>query len=209
MLKPVGRNALMVFCALVVSCVGVTQSQAAFGFGAERNPAELGGSPHRFASAPETELTSWYGYQLLLSDAAFVGLGLATDRAEVWLPGYLGAPILLHALHRRTDLAIVSPLMRLMLPLIGIAIGRQHRSCNANGDECEIGGAIVGGSVGAAVAVLLDWGLAWERRAVPAIQKDPLRPEDQRPEKAAGISVTTAGFVPRDDGVRLVLCGTF
>lgn len=153
---------------------------------------------------PTTRLTSWYGYQILLSDAAFIGLGFYTDKVEVWFPGYLGAPILIHALHRRVELAVLSPAARLILPLVGLAIGSQHTSCNAGGDECHQGGAFVGASVGALVAMLLDWGLAWNREVVPASEAAP----PAAPAKPAGPSVS-GGFAPRRDGLSLVLGGTF
>lgn len=207
-----GRRAAGI-CALGLSWVCVARAWA----GAHQGdaaavvapaPPPLPGAQDQQAP-PETRWTNWYGYQLVLADAAFVGLGLAVDHAEAWLPGYVGAPILVHALHHRVDLAIVSPVMRLVLPLLGAALGSQHRSCNANGDECAIGGAIWGGSIGAAVALLLDYGLAWERQAVPSGAVSRQRPEDRRRPPPTDLWTMTAGLVPRDNGLRFVVGATF
>ena len=195
-------------CALVGAAATSARAdgEAVTGAGSEAESAVGLPTPAAPSSrpGPTTRLTSWYGYQILLSDAAFVGLGFATDKPEVWFPGYLGAPILIHALHGRVDLAVLSPAARLILPLVGMAIGSQHKHCNAGGDECELGGAIVGAGTGALVAMLLDWGLAWNREVVPTSETVP----PAAPAKPAGPSVS-GGFAPRRDGLSLVLGGTF
>jgi hypothetical protein len=163
-------------------------------------PSFAGAAPEpagaRVAPAPAPELTSWYGYQILLADAATLGLGLAAESPELLLAGYLAGPIIIHAVHRRKGLAALSPMMRLFLPALGIGIGTQFKTCNANGDECEMGGLFYGGGIGVATALILDWGLGWEKSAPP-------------PEPPRGFAVATAGVRPSGDGFTFVLGGTF
>jgi hypothetical protein len=152
------------------------------------------------ASPPEPPSSHWYGYQIMLADAASIGLGFATERAEVLLAGYLVAPIITHAVHRRVELAVISPVARLMLPLLGMTIGSHFGGCNAGGDECGMGGMIYGTGIGVAAAVLLDWSLAWSRTPSPSPPPSTAR--------SSGLAVT-AGFAPTSKGASLVLGGQF
>ena len=149
--------------------------------------------------APETRLTSWYGYQIIIADAASLGLGLLADSPHVLAAGYLAGPIIIHALHGRPGLAVGSPMLRVFLPLLGVAIGTSaYRTCNANYDECNMGGLIWGGGIGLATAVILDWSLGWEKEVVPP-------PETKR----TGFALTAFGLAPSAGGVNLVLGGRF
>jgi hypothetical protein len=155
---------------------------------------------------------SWYGYQIVLSDLAFVGMGLATQRGEVTLAGYFLAPILVHAAHRRPELAVASPIVRIILPLLGLAIGSMDRSCNQWGDECGLGGMIYGTGIGLAAAVILDWSWAWTSPATPtpASRGYALEDSDQRsPSQSSGLAITAAGLAPNNKGVSFVLGGQF
>jgi len=148
---------------------------------------------------PAPPTTTWYGYQTLLSDGASIGLGLLTDSPYVWIAGYLVGPVIIHGVHRRPGLAVLSPLMRVVLPVLGVAIGTQFKSCNAYGDECAVGGAIVGSGLGIAAAMILDWSLGWEKAPTPA------RP-NPRP---AGFAVSALGIAPHEGGLNLVFGGRF
>jgi hypothetical protein len=148
------------------------------------------------APAPAQELTNWYGYQILLADAATIGLGLVAESPALLFAGYVVGPIVIHALHRRKGLAALSPMMRLFLPALGIGIGTQFKTCNANGDECAMGGLFYGGGIGVATALILDWSLGWEKSAPPS-------------EPPRGFAVATAGVRPTGDGFTFVLGGTF
>jgi len=150
-------------------------------------------------AAATTEQTSWYGYQVLLTDGASIGLGLLTDSPPVLIAGYLLGPVIIHGVHRRPGLAVLSPMMRVLLPVLGVAIGTQFKSCNAYGDECAVGGMIVGGSIGVAAAMILDWSLGWEKS--PARTAPKPRP--------AGFALSALSVAPREGGVNLVLGGRF
>lgn len=90
--------------------------------------------------------------------------------------------------------------MRLFLPILGVLIGTQHRTCNTNADECLLGGTVIGGGICAAAAMILDWGVAWEKSVVAP------SPAGAKPTCFA---LTGAGFAPTANGVRLVLAGRF
>jgi len=193
--------------ALLVCLTGRSPARASDGLAP--GPAPVTVQPVPVASAPNplahptpepTErLTSWYGYQIVLADAASIGLGLLTDNGGVLVASYILGPIILHGVHRRPGLAFLSPMLRVFLPLIGVAIGTQHKTCNANGDECLLGGIIVGGGIGVATAMILDWSLGWEKSAVPP-------PVEGKP---AGVALTSAGVAPTGSGFNLMLGGRF
>jgi hypothetical protein len=161
------------------------------------------GKPASAAEAAEpattTQQTTWYGYQVLLTDGASIGLGLLTDSPAVLIAGYLLGPIVIHGVDRRAGLAVVSPLVGVFLPVLGVAIGSQFKSCNAYGDECAVGGSIVGGSIGVAAAMILDWSLGWEKTSVPPAPKP----------RSAGFALSALGVAPREGGLNLVLGGRF
>jgi hypothetical protein len=164
------------------------------------------------AQAPEEPGSSWYGYQIMLADAASIGLGFATQRAEVLLAGFFIAPSVVHGLHRRPVQAVISPIARLVLPLIGMSIGSTFRNCNTGGDECYLGGMIYGTGIGVAAAMILDWSWAWSRPPVVAPHPTAYamgESEDPSPAKSSGLAITTAGLAPTAQGVNLVLGGRF
>lgn len=70
---------------------------------------------------------------------------------------------------------------------------------SANGDECLLGGMFVGGGIGVATAMILDWSLGWEKSVVsPPVGGKPAR-----------VALTGAGFAPTANGFNLVLGGRF
>ncbi len=74
---------------------------------------------------------------------------------------YASAPPVIHVLNKRYELAFVSPLMRLALPVLGALIVGQLQSCGEQEFLCPLGGAIAGLAIGTAVAMIVDWSLAW------------------------------------------------
>lgn len=161
----------------------------------------------RQAQDAETPSTGWYGYQILLADAASLAMGLVTDRVQVLIAGYLVGPMLVHGLHRRPGLAVMSPIVRVVLPLLGGAIGSRYGGCESNGDACGFKGAVVGGGIGLAAAVILDWSLAWSTSATP----EPHRASHGEASslKSSGLAITAAGFAPNSAGASFVLGGHF
>lgn len=130
---------------------------------------------------------SWYGTQLLLSDAVTLsalgtGLGLAssgdgnwsdaTARGFLWAGalGYALVPATIHVLHRRPAIAIASATLRVALPGVGLIYGSMLECPIASpdgsaGEKCEQGPLpFIGLSVGILFASLLDAGLfAYDR----------------------------------------------
>jgi hypothetical protein len=198
------RSSVTTAFALALSLAGAAQAHAktdppAYG---TPPPSALIGPP----VAPAPPPASWYGYQLMLADVASFGLGIAAYSPGTLVAGYLGAPIIIHAVHGRTELAGLSPLMRFFLPLLGVGIGAQFKDCNAYGDECELGGMLVGGSLGLLTALIVDWSLAWTKPEVaPSIG-------GTRPAVPAGpteFGSLSAGFVPSANGGTFLLGGSF
>jgi len=90
----------------------------------------LGGETHAEAQetyayeerTPATE-TRWYGWQIILADAATVGLSLATKDGHVAAVGYVGAAPLVHLAHLQVGRAGISLALRVVAPLAGAALG--------------------------------------------------------------------------------------
>lgn len=226
--KPVLRQVVVGAFALALSWAGGAQAYARANAGeasAATSPSQPAPPRARdtLVAPPASRLTSqsaapaastmrWYGYQIMLADAASLGLGLAVNRPEVLIAGYLLGPAILHATHRQGLQTVMSPVMRALLPALGIAIGTQFKTCNANGDECELGGFFVGGGIGLATAIILDWSLAWKKTASPAppVSRSALDDDGQtRPASPSGLTFTTAGFALNPNGPGLVLGGRF
>jgi hypothetical protein len=163
------------------------------------------------AQAPERSLRNWYGYQIMLTDFASVAMGLASKSAEMAFSGYFIAPIVVHGVHHRPVLAVVSPVSRLALPALGAGIGSGLGGCSANHEACGLGGAIYGAAFGAVVAMILDWSWAWNPAVVPAPIScdDEFEDEGRRSLRSSGPALTTAGLAPYRTGVSLVVGGQF
>ena len=152
----------------------------------------------------------WYGYQIVLSDLASLGAGLAMDNPYVLGGGYLVGPSLVHGLNGRKGMTVISPMLRLLLPTLGILIASTHKSCNSHGDECDMFGLFVGGGIGMGTAMLLDYSLAWRRAAPSGLSPGPGKPgEATQTAKPARVSLTSAGVAPTANGLSVVLGGSF
>lgn len=119
--------------------------------------------------------TRWYGWQILLSDAASVVLvmsGVGDDsafsnaRRTLALVGYLGAPSMIHAFHGEWSRIVGSLGLRLGLPVAGGGVGaalgagcegsREPESEIADLNFCQLGWIVSGVAVGAFGAMLID-----------------------------------------------------
>lgn len=68
---------------------------------------------------PEQQLVSkWYGWQILLADAATVGATAATQSADVFLGSYFGLPFVVHLANGELGRSLGSSGLRLVLPLL-------------------------------------------------------------------------------------------
>jgi hypothetical protein len=159
--------------------------------------------------SPPPAATRWYGYQIMLSDAASLALLFGGGQWGA-VAFYASAPPVIHVLNKRYELAVVSPLMRLALPALGVLIATHLQSCGEQEFLCPLGGAIAGLAIGTAVAMIVDWSLAWA--PVSAARSSPsqsVAEQHARPARRPRISLTSAGLVPTNDGARLVLGGRF
>jgi hypothetical protein len=160
-------------------------------------------------ASPPPAATKWYGYQIMLSDVASV--------AFLWGGGQWGAvalyasvPAVIHVANGRYGLAVASPLLRVVLPLAGALVGAGMASCGQQDEFCGLGGAVAGLAVGAAVAMIVDWSLAWAPVSVaPSSPSQSVPEQHARSARSPRITLTSAGVVPTNDGARLVLGGRF
>jgi len=141
-----------------VSAASVTPAPALSTWG---EPPEQPSAAPRAAPPPER----WYGWQILVSDAASLTFGLASSQGWPAAAGYLVAPPLIHVFHGQGTRALASAGMRIGLPLVGYAIAVEGgRSCSS-GDFgpsfCEIGTLVLGFVVGIS-ALGLDPAFAYE-----------------------------------------------
>jgi len=150
----------------------------------------------------------WYGYQLMLADAAWIGLAVASGpRGSLFAFGYLAAPPTIHGLHRNGTMAAVSPLLRVLIPVLGAGIGVAAESCPAhdpndeNWEFCGLRGTLAGLGIGMLVAMVADYSLAWEKVA-PA-------PAPLPPRSYSRVSLSSAGVAPIANGAAVVLGGRF
>jgi hypothetical protein len=103
-------------------------------------------------------------------------------------------------------LAVASPLLRLVLPVAGAIVGAGVESCKPDEFLCGLGGAAAGLGVGAAVAMIVDWSLAWAPvSTAPSSPNQASAEKHARPARSPRITLTSAGVVPTRDGARLVL----
>ena len=162
--------------------------------------------------SPPPAATRWYGYQIMLSDAASLALLFGGGQWGA-VAFYASAPPVIHVLNKRYELAVVSPLMRLALPALGVLIATHLQSCGEQDLSdllCPLGGVIAGLAIGTAVAMIVDWSLAWA--PVSAARSSPsqsVSEQHARPARSPRISLTSTGLVPTNDGARLVLGGRF
>jgi hypothetical protein len=161
---------------------------------------------------PSSAKRKWYGYQLMLDDAASIALiaGAAGKGAAISLGElsfFFGGSVI-HGVHGRAGLALASPLMRVSLALIGARIGVAAEHCGSTNDDfCGLGGALLGGGIGLLTAMMADYSLSWTD-ASPDAEGD-LGPPVATSHKP-GVNFTTAGLAPlRDGGASVLLGGRF
>ena len=137
-------------------------------------------APGEPADVAETESPVWYGYKLMLADAASLALvigGVATDMAPLAVTGlggvFLGAPIV-HGAEGQSGRALGSLGMRAVLPLAegALAVWAYDRN-NRDSGTCDcMGGmfAYFGGvALGMGAAMLVDAAfLGWRSEPVAA-----------------------------------------
>jgi hypothetical protein len=107
------------------------------------------------APAPPTE-SRWYGWQVLLVDAAAVTAGAATQQLPIFLAMYALGPPIVHAGHARLGAAAGSLALRVGLPLVtgGVVYALLDERCGpGSGEWCGLG-AVVFGLIGAGAGMI-------------------------------------------------------
>jgi hypothetical protein len=133
----------------------------------QQTAAPHSGEPVRATVAPERR---WFGYQILLMDAAAIGGGLlvgsqsdGSDRrqtgdviASAYGFGMIGS-FAVHAAHENTALGLAGTGARLLLPPIGAVLGVGVHCIGVGGDDpCSAAGGRGGFVVGMIAASLID-----------------------------------------------------
>jgi hypothetical protein len=152
---------------------------------------------------------SWYGYQLMASDAASIGMLFTRGTAPLGGITFFGAPPTIHGLHGNLRMAIVSPAMRIGLPLVGMVLGSSAEHCERNPDSsfdmCGVGGALAGATIGLFAAMVADYALAWQTTVSAPVAVAPATP----PSPDRRVRLSSARIAPTAGGATLVLGGSF
>ena len=113
------------------------------------------------AQAPPARINRFYGWQIVIVDVSSLlvtvagGAAASDGVAALGVTGYvLGGPIV-HFAHGNVGRGFGSLGLRVGAPILGAGIGAASANCHG-GDFCGMREAVVGGLVGAAVAVVLD-----------------------------------------------------
>jgi len=158
-------------------------------------------------------LEGWYGYQILIGDAAAIGMLAVASEMEkpAWLYGATGAyflpPMIVHAAHRNGGRAAGSFALRLAASVVGIKL-MYSDSSGCGKDPTEYHGPPCSGAplfVTTIMAGLLDAGiLAWDAPPRPSI----LQPPKTSSKEAIAVDLgPTVATLP--GGAYLGLLGSF
>lgn len=199
----------LTIAGLLLAHTGRAEQSAPLAPAGSALPAERGAAPAAMTPAPTNwdeppepppappppapPREHWYGWQILLSDATSLTLGVATSETWVAAPGYLLVPPLIHAFHGQGTRALASAGMRIGLPLLGYTIASEGlRGCwSDEGSACNPGLFVIGFIVG-----------------ISAVGIDPALAYEPQPSERTGSS-----FVPRilisDREARFGLAGSF
>ena len=122
--------------------------------------------PAENGDTAEPERTVWYGYKLMLADAASIGLLFAAGAADSGAIGVTGlasmfvaAPVI-HAMEGRNGRAVGSLGLRVLMPLTGGILASWAYDRGRNGDDCDCMGGVIAGLggmvLGMGAAMLVD-----------------------------------------------------
>jgi hypothetical protein len=131
-----------------------------------QNPAAVAAPRQPPALEPPREYSRWYGWQTLLSDGAAlsllfaVGATLQNDNAGRLIGASLamymvGGPVI-HATRGNWGRAAGSLGLRAGAPLLGGALGDSLQDCSGEDELCGLTGALIGGTLGALTAMIVD-----------------------------------------------------
>lgn len=124
-------------------------------------------APQAPATSPAAVASQWYGWQILVSDAAVFSFAGLTRNASVAY-GWIGGGTVVHFGHGNIGRGVASAALRTGLPLLGAFVGSASAS-GCRGDWCGFGEVLVGGAIGMVSAELIDVAvLARDRAPAPA-----------------------------------------
>ncbi len=186
--------------------------------GTEANgPGAAGRTQALIAAPPPAQGRTWYGGKILAADAAMVAtLMVAASTKSTLLAtaggiSYLVTPAVIHGAHGRGGLSVLSVVLRIALPIAGMAMGASMANCHAStSDEdddafCGLGEALIGGVLGVVAASAVDASLAWEPATNGPSQVEP-QPRYTAPPR---ISLLSPSVVPIANGASILLGGRF
>jgi hypothetical protein len=111
-------------------------------------------APRDPAKPPTAASSQWYGWQILLSDAAVFSFAGLTNNPVVAY-GWIGSGAIVHLGHGNIGRGMASAALRVGLPLAGVFLGVASAG-DCHGDWCGFGEALAGGAIGLASAELID-----------------------------------------------------
>jgi hypothetical protein len=162
-------------------------------------------SPPPSPSAPSKQ---WYGYQLMLADAASIGLiALAAPRrlddiSPIGVASLLLAPGIIHAIHGSWWKAGASPLLRVAIPATVGLLWYAANPCSPGQEFCGLDAIAFGGGLGMVTAMVIDY--VWASKPVTATPV----PEEKAISANRSINLHAAAALI-GGGAKLVLGGSF
>lgn len=164
---------------------------------------------------PQPMVKKWYGGSIIAGDLATVAAAvLAITSESVPLAGlagvsYLVTPAVIHGVHGRGGLSAASVLLRIGLPIVGVAISSSMAHCPTTHQEddafCGWSEGIIGAMVGVVAASVVDASLAWESTPnSPSVAQSPAR--NTTPHH---FGLLSASVVPSANGASVMLGGRF
>ena len=186
--------------------------------GTEANEPGPAGRARFLIAAPTPQVKTWYGGKILAADAAMVATLVvaagtkSTPLAAIGGVSYLVTPAVIHGVHGRGGLSVLSVVLRVALPIAGMAMGASMANCHpSNGGEdddafCGLGEAIIGGVLGVIAASAVDASLAWESAPNGSWQVQPQPRSTGTPPR---ISLLSPSVVPIANGASILLGGRF
>lgn len=149
--------------------------------------------------APPAASSQWYGWQILLGDAAVFSVAGLTQNPGIAY-GWVGSGAIVHFGHGNVGRGLASAALRAGLPIVGLFAGAASAS-GCKGDWCGLGAAVGGGLLGMASAELIDV-------AVLANESVPTRATVRAAQHSRGVEVSPVVRAGRS-GVGLDLVGRF
>jgi hypothetical protein len=111
-------------------------------------------APRDPATSPPATSSQWYGWQILISDAAVFSVAGLTRNASVAF-GWVGGGTIVHWGHGNVGRGLASAVLRVGLPFVGLHLGVASAS-GCQGGWCGLGEAVAGGLIGMGAAELID-----------------------------------------------------